>query len=203
MRSRLQIIQLLVILIISCLMKGQITDPADLPVDLRRFYLMISSKLNETLYPLNSTVSETDPTLFELLTELQNKSFPVLTIISDSSIPNNTWLSYPAVAQFNQIGVRLINALASRILTPDKVSLEIELAAMKDIIQYLELPRKSIDTSFGDEVQIIVNQILDKVCSFCWSLARLVSRTANIEFDARVIHLVWRSRAIKFSSVRY
>ncbi|CAF4598843.1 unnamed protein product, partial [Rotaria sp. Silwood2] len=132
-------------------------DPSQLPPALRNFILTISSYLNETLYPQNSTLAISDPELFAALTNLHQASLPVLKIISNVTIPNNTWVIYDEVKEFNQIGIQAMDLLSARILTPTKIPLEMELAAMADIIQFIELPDKSVDEQLSKEVQIIVD----------------------------------------------
>jgi hypothetical protein len=141
----------------------QITDPSQLPPALQKFFFTISSSLNTTLHPYNSSLPDSDPQLFQALTELQAASWPVLDIISNTTIPNNTWLSFHAVQELNRIGIETLEILSARILTSDRVPLQMELAAMKDVVDYLELPDQILDEQYGKEVQSIVDGLLDKV----------------------------------------
>ena len=60
----------------------------------------------------------------------------------------------------------VINMLSDRIFTLANIPLETELAAMKDIVIYIDLPGKSIDPRLTKEVQAVVNGTLEKVGSF-------------------------------------
>ena len=137
--------------------------PPPLPPALLKYITTINSKLNETLYPTNSTLQKIDPPLYQALVDLQNASFPALKIISDGNIPNDTWLNHTEVRLFNQRGMTVLNMLADCIITPKNIPLEMELAAMKDIVEYIDLPGKTVDPQLSREVQIVVNATLEKV----------------------------------------
>lgn len=162
MRTNFVVFLLLLIVNFSTLLE-QPTDPSDLPPDLQKYFLVISSNLNETLYPENGTLSQTDPELYQMLTKLYQSSFPAIDILTNASIANNTWLNFSVIQQLNQIGLELFNALSARIMIPSKIPLDTELNAMKDIINYIDLPGKSIDIPLGQEVQTIINGIAEKL----------------------------------------
>ena len=142
---------------------GQPTDPSELPPALQKYFLLISAHLNETLYPENGTLAQTDPGLYQMLTKLYRASSPAIDIVANASIANNTWLNFNAIQQLNQVGLELFNALFARILIPSKIPLEVELNAMKDIINYIDLPGKSVDIPLGQDVQVIINRIAEKL----------------------------------------
>ena len=100
--------------------------PSTVPPAIQKYILTITSKLNETLYPTNSTLQKIDPPLYQALVDLQNASFPALTIIS-----NDTWLNNTEVQLLNQHGITILTMLADRVITLKNIPLEMELAAMK------------------------------------------------------------------------
>lgn len=116
----LYILEVYGLMLTSSSTNAQMPDPSQLPPALRNLFLTISSHLNETLFPSNSTLAESDPSLFAALTNLQQASVPALKIISNTTIPNNTWVTYNDIKAFNQIGIDVVELLSDRILTPHK-----------------------------------------------------------------------------------
>ncbi|UJR12434.1 hypothetical protein I4U23_016610 [Adineta vaga] len=159
----IHIFQVVMLLFTVSSITAQMPDPSQLPPALRTFYLTIISNLNETLNPPNSTLAIHDPRLFQALTNLHRASFPALDIISNLSIPNNTWVTYNQVKEFNRLGVEVLDLLSARVLTRESIPQAMELAAMEDVINFIELSDKSPDEQVSKQVQPIVNSILEKL----------------------------------------